>query len=73
MIKALGTAKDGRRVVLLGLSRLNTERLLDGKPIRVDLQAQLGVAGGDIILICAGETESDIAAELTKAGIGFPS
>jgi len=72
MIKALGTAKDGRTLVFLGLSRLNTEKLLQGLPIKVDLQ-QLGVPNGNIILIAGGETEADITAKLVEAGVNLPS
>lgn len=59
MIKAFSKMADGRLLVMLGLSRQNTELLLDDKPIVIDLQA-LGYAGAPRIVLCAGETEADL-------------
>jgi hypothetical protein len=65
MIKALATGKDGRPILILGLSRGNMERLLDGKPIQVD-PADLKIPGGPVVIILGGETEEAIQAELAK-------
>lgn len=77
MMKARTVTKDGRPVILIGLDRENTKRLHDGKPIRVDLREAppkgLLIPGGPILYLIAGETLKDIADELTKAGIEFPS
>jgi hypothetical protein len=50
-------------VFILGLDAENIRRLKDGKPILVSL-AELG--GTDDVLIMAGETLNDIAADLEK-------
>jgi hypothetical protein len=77
MMKARTKTKDGRPLILLGLSRLNTERLHKGLPIKIDLQDPapkgLEMPGGAVIFIMAGETEGAIAEELTALGIEFPS
>lgn len=63
--------------ILIGLDRENTKRLHEGKPIRVDLREPppkgLSMCDGPILYLMAGETLGDIAEELTKAGIEFPS
>jgi ABC-type Fe3+-citrate transport system substrate-binding protein len=61
MIKAAATFGK-KKVLILGLSRENTERLHNGEPIKVDLEA-LGLVGPDVILF-AGETEEEMKAEL---------
>lgn len=60
MIKATGQ-KDGRPLMLLGLSAGNIERLMDGQPILFDAKAQ-GYDGH--ILIVYGATEKQIARDL---------
>lgn len=76
MIKASGALKDGRRFIIFGLSRLNTEKLLEGKPIRIDLRepppAGLMVPDGMVIGIMGGETEAAIASELHTIGVEVP-
>lgn len=73
MIKAAG--RIGHiPLLILGLSRLNTERLLAGKPVMVDT-VDLGAGTPDAtlprvrVLLMAGETESDITAELARDGL----
>lgn len=66
MIKAVTTTTDGRPAVFLGLSRENTTRLHEGKPIVVRLrELHLGLPDLDVMLI-AGETEDDIAEDLLR-------
>jgi hypothetical protein len=76
VIKARGMTKDGRDVLLLGLSRRNTELLLDGQPIRVDTALKpphgLAIADGPVILIIAGETEEQMATDVQAALYGSP-
>jgi hypothetical protein len=67
MIKMRGKNKEDVDVVLLGLSRLNCERLLEGKPIRLNLE-ELGLAPLEIALV-AGEDEKSIIAELRASGV----
>lgn len=49
-------------VVIFGLSRLNLERLQEGKPIMFD-GAEVGLDGNKIVIMY-GETEQAIADEL---------
>lgn len=58
MIKALL----GTDVAVLGLSRTNIDRLLQGKPIMVNL-AEIGLRNQQVVII-AGETEQDIVEDL---------
>jgi len=73
VIKFLGE-KDGKRLYGFGLSRGNTERLLEGKPILIDLDL-LAIRAPDVtglagaVLIFAGETEEDCVEQLKRAGI----
>ncbi len=61
MIQAAAVHKDGRPIAIVGLSRRNTELLLEGKPIEIDL-AKFGLAG--VLILLGGETEAAIQAEL---------
>ena len=64
MVKAGGTSADGKRFVVLGLSRENCKRLLEGKPIQVDVEKDLGISGGPVVILVGGETEETIAESL---------
>jgi hypothetical protein len=64
MVKAGGTAEDGRRFVILGLSRENCKHLLKGKPIKIDVEKDLGIPGAPMVLLLGGETEDIIAKQL---------
>lgn len=55
-------------LVIFGLSRLNIERLQEGKPIAFDGDV-VGLAGTRI-LILFGETEQTIMRELAEASSG---
>lgn len=72
MIKATGRQADGKPFVLLGLSRENCRRLLEGQPIKIDM-ADLGQPERGTVLICAGETEEAVKRELIEAGLELPS
>lgn len=63
MVKGKGTYSNGLPFILLGLSRKNTELLLEGKPIIV--KAADVALTHDIILV-GGETEGDIVKELNE-------
>jgi hypothetical protein len=63
MIKAGTQTKDGRRMVILGLSEGNWGSLREGKPIMVDL-APFGVDA--VVTIMGGETEASITHELAQ-------
>lgn len=79
MIKALTNNGD----VIVGLSRKNCEKLLEGKPIILQL-SDMG-RPPQIVILCAGETEEALMRELvthlgvengakvhTMVGDGFP-
>lgn len=48
MLKLKTTLKDGRLLIMLGLSQINVERLMAGEPIYFDMD-QLKVAEGERI------------------------
>lgn len=60
---------NGRFIIGIGLSRENCKRLLEGKPIAIDM-AEMGGKGE--LLIMAGETEQAMYDELRKAGVLGP-
>lgn len=57
--------------LIFGLSALNVERLMEGKPIAVNL-TDLGLPKGRV-LIFYGKTEQDMKAELEAAGMIRPT
>lgn len=59
MIKFTIHGNDNKTHIGLGISRENVNRLVAGKPIRVDL-AELGVTVDGGIMIYFGETERDL-------------
>lgn len=71
MMIARATSDDGKtEVLLLGLSRVNVERLMQGKPIRIAQETHgEGIPEGWKILILFGETENDMREELRAAGV----
>lgn len=70
MIKASGRrSSDGAPLLILGLSKENTTRLLAGQPIliRTDDMLQLGLPPIEVVLL-GGATEQTILAELRAGG-----
>lgn len=63
MIKATFTTSAGKHGLIIGLSKRNTERLLEGKPIHFTM-AEIGNPDIDSIVIVAGETEAKILSDL---------
>lgn len=66
MIKGKARQKNGRTLIVLGLSNENVFRLVNGQPIRVDgdsLREQFD------LLLYAGEDEMEMMKELQDAGI----
>jgi hypothetical protein len=59
MLKASSQTKDGRPVMLFGLSAMNLKRLKEGKPIRINAAAE-GLPFAGEILIFYGRTEHDM-------------
>jgi hypothetical protein len=70
MIKATGGSRDGTPLLILGLSRANTEKLLAGQPIRVRTDHVDPRLPAMNIVLMGGETEADIAAELGQHADG---
>ena len=66
MIKATGRNTTDDPVLMLGLSRNNTQALLDGRPIRITAAelVTMGLPGTMDVVIVAGETEGSIARTL---------
>lgn len=57
--------------LIFGLSALNIERLMEGKPISIDLK-DLGLPTGRV-MIFYGKTEEDMKRELEASGMVLPS
>jgi len=79
MIKFLGEC-DGRTMIGLGLSRGNCQRLLEGKPILIDLKAMMAEVEPDdvadlndaTILIFGGEDETHMQQMLERGTLRIP-
>lgn len=67
MIKFLVDGKNGAKLVGLGLSQGNIDRLKEGKPIYLHLD-ELGIEGIDV-LIHYGETEDKIIEDFKGKGL----
>lgn len=70
MIKAAGKMKDGRPLLLLGLSYDNLSRLMTDQPVKVDT-AELKASEPDnlpsmVVVIFAGKTEEAMLAQLRE-------
>lgn len=70
MIRCSGTTRDGRPLLIVGLSRENTTRLHAGEPIQFD-SSRFGIEGGPVLMLLAGETEADISGLLRQAGFAL--
>jgi hypothetical protein len=70
MIKATGGSKDGVPLLILGLSRANTEKLLAGQPIHVRTDHVDPRVPAMHVILMGGETEEAIAAELGQHQTG---
>lgn len=63
MIKATVQMKDGRTMVILGLTATNIDLLMAAAPIRVDL-ADLGMPTGPVVAIIAARTDVGLLRDL---------
>lgn len=70
MIKAVANLPNGRKALIVGLSRENTRRLLRGMPITFRAE-DLGLPAMDVIVV-AGATENDIIEDLRSIGAPLP-
>lgn len=69
MIKATIADREGRpRMLLLGLSHENLNRLRGGEPIKFN-QQEVGFTDDVEVLIFAGKTEAEIVAEFEQRGL----
>lgn len=66
MIKAIVQSNGGVKIVVLGVTRENIDRMLDNKPVRLNF-SQLGLPPQTVVII-AGETEMDIMEDLRALG-----
>jgi len=66
MVTALANTPDGERVIVLGVSRSNIERLLAGHPIDVTAESHPGFPPDLIIAIFFRETERDLTQSLQE-------
>ena len=64
MIKFTATTGDDKRLLGIGLSHTNLERLKEGKPININGQS-VGIGGMDV-LIFAGKDEATMASQLNE-------
>lgn len=62
----LGTEKG--RLLILGFSRLNLEKLQQGMPVDIDLTVP-GMEDIRHVVIYGGETEATMAEEIKKSGL----
>ena len=67
MIKALGQSQDGKFIIFLGLTKMNIEKLQEGKPIHVDGN-EIQVPNMNIGILY-GETEEIILKSFEDHGI----
>ncbi len=71
MLKIVTQGRDGKPMVILGLSFENLDRLRTGHPIRLAM-GELVPTGDFTLAITAGETLTSIADELRAAGLPIP-
>jgi hypothetical protein len=62
MIKAKTKSKEGKEILILGLSELNIKKLKEGQPIKIDD----GRFFDGLIFITYGKTEERIAADMSS-------
>lgn len=70
MIRAVATKVDGSKLLVLGITKENVERLKQGRPIHVE-GAPMGVDTS--VVIYYGETARDLIKQLKDAGIELPA
>lgn len=68
MILAHNIDPNGNLMILIGLSKVNCEQLLEGHPI---LKGPEDTGVNVHVVIVGGETEDQIMAQLKEAGLGF--
>lgn len=66
MIRGEGVGKNGRKVLILGLTRGNVENLIKGKPI---FHAQAGPGFDHSLCIVFAETDADLQRALVNPAL----
>jgi len=69
MIRAVGTQKDGRKLLILGVDAINLENLKAKNAILVR-GTQFGINLPVDVLIMYGDTLEEVAEDLRKSGVG---
>jgi len=59
MVKASATSTEGKHLVVLGVTRGNLTRLVNGDPILVKVSEEMGKPADEVYIIF-GETEKDL-------------
>ena len=74
MIKAVAHNEAGAKILILGLSSKNLEKLKESKPIAFPTTELEKLHGFDMVVIVWGETEEEIVEEIRKhwPGPGIP-
>ena len=70
MIRAAAPIEGGGTLMIFGITPENVRRMRAGKPIHVD-GATMGVPGV-VVVICFGETERHIVAQMRAEGVQMP-
>lgn len=77
MLTGMGRHKDGRPVLMLGLSGENVARLVAGEPIMFDAARRVGPAGADDgapdcwVVVAYGKTDIDLLTHLRQVGMSI--
>lgn len=64
MISAFGKTRDGRQLVVLGITRENVSRLTNGRPVYLDAASHPGFPIDLAIAVLYAETEAELAEQL---------
>lgn len=74
MIKAVAHNEAGSKILILGLSTANLEKLQEGKPIAFPTTELEKAVGFEMIVILWGDTEQEIVEAIRKdwPGPGIP-
>lgn len=64
MVTAVATGEDGRRVIVLGVTRDNLVRLMNGRPIHVEAESHPGFPADLAITIFYGASQRALVEQL---------
>ena len=70
MIIARSKTGTGKELLIFGLSRVNVERMMAGKPVHIRKESHGdGIPDGWEVVIMFGETEQEMQKQFAKAGM----